>query len=136
MLGRPFKGHYDVGLNEEIQRLEAEICWADGQPPQTGGNYQAALRLNPFDFPQTSESFGISTIPVSIQDLYHFNTKTTAPTSHTNIYTLRLTFNNMTGKRLTHYEILSFLQGTLYPVTPIHTSDEYACFTELFVTGG
>jgi hypothetical protein len=135
--GREYLGHYDPWLEHEISEKRADIPWA--KPPFT--SVLSAYSINPFAFPPTREQFGITCIPGINRLEFDFSGPAPilaedASLSIMNVYPSTLHLSKLKGKCNDVYSYLAAAQHTKFAVTPLHTKEEYALYTEVVARGG
>ncbi|KAJ7112383.1 hypothetical protein C8R43DRAFT_961795, partial [Mycena crocata] len=134
-----YRGHYDPWIDHEKVRMQGDIPWSHAWNPPLLFN-----DCNPFDFPQTTEQFGITRIPDTLRIQGNFDgvpvldpiaaENSTLPLS--SIFPMKLQFGTLSGKRTNTYEYLASAQHTKYAVVPIHTPEEITLFEKQVQLGG
>jgi hypothetical protein len=135
--GKGYLGHYDPWLEHEISEKRADIPWA--KPPFT--SVLSAYNIDPFSFPATREQFGITCIPGINRLEFDFSGPAPilaedASLSIMNVYPSTLHLSKLKGKCNNVYSYLAAAQHTKFAVTPLHTKEEYALYTEVVAWGG
>ena len=138
--GVEYLGHYDPWLDHDITKLRADINWK-----HKPASCHSGQDMDPLDFPQTEEQFGITCIPSTTRLQCDFNGPAVISSSDesedsspsiSRIYPLQLCLSKLKGKRNGVYTYLAAAQKTLFAVTPLHTKNEFKLFNDSVKNGG
>jgi hypothetical protein len=133
--------HFSPWISQSINMLRVKL----GHDPVN--NYFGNRLGNTFSYSQTSETFGITKLPLEIArkyDVQPLDYSTCSfpiaiPLTNKRVFDLcllpivKLPYINYSGKQFL-YRFLSFCQGTAFPVTAVHTKEEMELFDELLVS--